>query len=94
VLIPPNAHIVVPQNLSGAVTYRCIVCFADALAVQLAVTVDRPLTAAQRDAVLAVWRKIIAFGSHLVGLSFAQIQDALAGYQRQIVAIVHTRSAP
>lgn len=93
VLVLPQSHVVVPQNLSGSVTYHCIACFADALAVQLVVTVDHPLTAAQRAALEAVWRRVLAFGSHLIGLSFAQIQQALAGYQRQIVAIVHAPAA-
>ncbi len=44
VLIVGQADVVVPQNLAGAVTYGCIDCVTYALATQLVLTLDGPLS--------------------------------------------------
>ena len=44
VLVKGDNHVAVPQNLSGAVNYNCVNCLTYALATQLFVTLDGPLS--------------------------------------------------
>ena len=92
VLIVGQAHVVVPQNISAAVNYDCIACLAQALAVQLVVTLpDNPSPTEIQD-LTALWQQIQDFSRHLQGMSFTDIRNRLAGYEQQILDIIHQDS--
>jgi len=58
-------NVAVPQNLAGALNYDCVNCMTYALARQLFVTIDRPLTEAEmtalEDALEEVWAEVAAY---------------------------------
>ena len=88
VLIVGQAHVVVPQNISAAVNYNCVSCLAQALAMQLVVTLpDTPGPAEVQD-LTALWQQIQDFSRHLQGMSFTDIRNRLAGYEQQIRDII------
>lgn len=93
VLILGNAQIVVPQNISAAVTYHCLSCVTQALAVQLVLTVPAVPSAAETADIEALWREIQAFAGQLRGLSYAEIHARLIGYEKRLLEVV-TRYAP
>ncbi|MFL6136218.1 MAG: hypothetical protein ACJ74O_00245 [Frankiaceae bacterium] len=87
VLVVGHASVAAPQNVSAAVAYGCIRCITEALAVQLVVTLPGQLGDAAMRQLAQVWQQIQAFGSHLGGLTFAQIRSRLAAYEQQILTI-------
>ena len=56
VLIVGTADVVVPENLAAAVNYNCVQCLTYALASQLVVTLDGPLSDAGMAALKALGR--------------------------------------
>ena len=88
VLIVGNSPIVVPQNLSGALNYDCYACLTQALADQLVLTQANQPSAEELAALNALWQKIATFGQSLQGLSLAQIQSTLSGYEAQLQGVV------
>jgi putative peptide zinc metalloprotease protein len=93
VLIVGQANVVIPQNISAAVNYNCLSCLAQALAVQLVVTLPGDPSAGEVADLNALWSKIEDFSKHLRGLSFSEIQARLASYERQILDVLK-RYAP
>jgi putative peptide zinc metalloprotease protein len=93
VLILGNAQVVVPQNISAAVTYQCRSCVTQALALQLVLSVPAVPSAAETADIEALWREIQSFAGQLRGLSFAEIYTRLMGYQKRLLEVV-TRYAP
>ena len=93
VLIVGNAHVVVPQNISAAVNYDCLVCVTQALAVQLVLTLPGAPSTAETSEVADWWREVQAFAGQLQGLSFAEIHARLSDYERRLVDIL-TKYAP
>jgi putative peptide zinc metalloprotease protein len=90
VLIAGQVDVVVPQNIAAAVNYNCVECLTAALATQLVVTLDGPLSAAGMDELQDLWAEIAAFGRNLEGLSLAQIRDRLTAYESRILDIIET----
>jgi putative peptide zinc metalloprotease protein len=88
-VIGPN-HAAAPENLSVAVNYHCVNCLTYALAQQLFVTLDRPLSDASRARLQAIWRGIAAFGAHIQDVPLDQIQQRLDDFERQILAVVES----
>ena len=88
VLVVGQAHVVAPQNIAAAVSYRCFACITQALATQLVVTVPGPLSAQAMQQLNVLWARIVAFEHHVGSLSFDQIKTAIASFERQIVAVV------
>ncbi|GCD92356.1 hypothetical protein [Nocardioides sp. LS1] len=88
VMIVGDADVVVPENVSAAVNYNCVQCLTYALATQLVVTLDGPLSDAGMAQLADLWAQIAEFGSHLADIPLADLQDALAGYEQQILDIV------
>jgi putative peptide zinc metalloprotease protein len=93
VLVLGQADVVIPQNLSAAVNYNCFQCTAYALAQQLVLTLDGPLSDIGAAAIEAVWAQIQAFGQTIQDVPLGQIQSILAGYEQQIVDIVQAEAA-
>ena len=94
VLVVGHANVVAPQNISAAVSYNCLRCVTQALAVQLVVTVPPDFTPAARAQLQQLWAQITQFSHHLRGLSFAEIQRRIADYEDQILAIVKPTLPP
>ena len=93
VLVLGQADVVIPQNLAAAVNYGCVQCVTYALAQQLVLTLDGPLSETGMSAIAAVWAQIQQFGQTLDQVPLSQIQATLAGYEQQIVDIVEAESA-
>lgn len=87
-LIVGQAHVIVPQNISAAVNYNCVSCLAQALAVQLVLTLPDNPSAAEVQDLNALWQQIQDFSRHLQGLSFTDIKNRLDGYEQQIMDIL------
>ncbi|MFE8884362.1 hypothetical protein ACFYLX_00800 [Pseudarthrobacter enclensis] len=98
VLIVGQADVVVPENLSAAANYNCVDCVAYALASQLVLTLDGPLSKDSLARLNALWAEIADYGRNLRDVPLSEIQDRLAAYKDRITAIVQanpgaTRSA-
>jgi putative peptide zinc metalloprotease protein len=88
VLIAGQTDVIVPQNLSGAVNYECIECVAYALASQLVVTLDGPLSEQSAAELEALWAEIAAYGDGLRDRPLSEIADVLNGYKARILEIL------
>jgi putative peptide zinc metalloprotease protein len=88
VLIIGHANVIVPQNISAAVNYNCIVCLTQALAVQLVLTLPGPPSAQEVRDINALWHQIQLFAAHLRGLPFDVIHARLTSYEQQMIAII------
>ncbi len=88
VLVVGSADIVVPQNLAGALNYNCVQCLTYALATQLVLTLDRPLSADGMTALNELWAQIAEFGRSIEDYSLAELRDMLSSYEEQILDII------
>ncbi len=93
ILVLGQADVVVPQNLAAAVNYNCLACATYALAKQLVLTLDGPLSDAGMAAIEVVWAQIQQFGSTIGTVPVGQIQSTLEGFEQQIKDIVTAESA-
>ena len=94
VLVTGDNHVAVPQNLSGAVNYDCVNCLSYALASQLFVTLDGPLSAAGQQQIAAVWKQIAEFGAHIAEVPLSEIDERLTAYKQQILEIIEKEQGP
>jgi putative peptide zinc metalloprotease protein len=88
VLVVGEAHVVAPQNIAAAVGYHCLSCVTQALAAQLVVTVPRPLSPDAMRRLTTVWAQVLVLEQRLRGMTFVQIQQAIASVEREILTIV------
>ncbi|MGN6299948.1 MAG: hypothetical protein ACTHN8_02530 [Angustibacter sp.] len=88
VLVVGQSHTDVPKSLSTAVNYDCVGCLTYALAVQLFVTLDRPLDDASATRLQQLWQQIAAFGRHIDEVPLSELQQRMTQYEQQIMAIV------
>ena len=88
VLVTGNNHVAVPQNLSAAVNYNCVDCLTYALATQLFVTLDGPLSDAGTKQLEALWKQIADFGANIASVPLSEIRDRLSTYEQQILDII------
>jgi putative peptide zinc metalloprotease protein len=86
VLVVGSANVVAPQNISAAVNYNCVKCIAQALAVQLVLTVPTIPSGDVLTQLNALWRRIARFADHLEGLTFAEIKAQIEEFEKEIVA--------
>jgi putative peptide zinc metalloprotease protein len=56
-----NDNVAVPQNLAGALNYECVNCLTYAVASQLFVTLDEPLSEEAMAKLDAVWARVRAY---------------------------------
>ena len=97
VLIVGDADTVVPANLATAVNYNCVRCLTYALASQLVVTLDGPLSDAGMAALRDLWAEIADYARGITGRSLSELQGALEDFQDQILEIIDSdpsRAAP
>ncbi|HET6651854.1 MAG TPA: hypothetical protein VFH10_04365, partial [Nocardioides sp.] len=90
VMVIGDNDVAVPQNLSGAVNYNCVNCLTYALAQQLFITLDGPLSEEARAQLDEIWAQIAAFGQTITGIPLDQIDDKLDEFQQQILDVIET----
>ncbi|MET1059066.1 MAG: hypothetical protein ABWX84_05690 [Nocardioides sp.] len=88
VLIVGDADTVVPANLATAVNYNCVQCLTFALASQLVVTLDGPLSDAGMAALQDLWADIADYARGITGRSLSELQGALEDFQDQILDVI------
>lgn len=85
-----NDNVATPQNLAGALSYDCINCLTYALAQQLFITLDEPLSPAAMAKIDTVWARVALFQRQIEAgqVKLADIQPQLQAYTDEIKAIV------
>ncbi len=78
----------VPQNIAVALTSGCVNCLTYALAVQLFVTLDGPLSTQAMAELDTLWAEIAAYGDHLGEVPLSDIQKQLTSYEQQVLALL------
>ena len=94
VLVTGDNHVAVPQNISAAVNSDCVNCLTYALATQLFVTLDGPLSEAGTQQISALWQEIAAFGTHITEVPLSEIRSRLTAYETQILEIIEKEQGP
>ncbi|WP_211361837.1 hypothetical protein [Pseudonocardia cypriaca] len=94
VLVVGENHVAAPQNIAAAVNYDCVNCLTYALAVQLFVTLDGPLSDAAMAELTALWEQIEAFGAQIPDVPLSEIQSRLDGFERQILQVIEKDQGP
>jgi putative peptide zinc metalloprotease protein len=90
VMVIGDNDVAVPQNLSGAVNYNCVNCLTYALAQQLFITLDGPLSEEARAQLDEIWAAIAEFGAGITGVPLDQIDDRLDEFEQQILDVIET----
>ncbi|QNN52290.1 hypothetical protein [Nocardioides mesophilus] len=88
VLVVGDNHTAVPQNLSGAVNSDCVNCLTYALAQQLFITLDGPLSEDAMAQLDALWAQIAAYAADIENVPLGEIDDRLDEFETQILAII------
>ena len=88
VLIVGDADTVVPANLATAVNYNCVQCLTYALASQLVVTLDGPLSDAGMAALQKLWAEIADYARGITSRSLSELQGALEDFQDRILDVI------
>jgi putative peptide zinc metalloprotease protein len=94
VLVTGDNHVAVPQNISAAVNSDCVNCLTYALATQLFVTLDGPLSDAGTQQISALWQEIASFGTHITEVPLSEIRSRLTAYETQILQIIEKEQGP
>ncbi len=90
VLIVGQADVIVPENLSAAANYNCLRCLTYALATQLVLTLDGPLSEGGTARLNALWAEIAEFGRNLQNIPLSEIQERLNTFKEQIMQIIQS----
>jgi putative peptide zinc metalloprotease protein len=88
VLVLGDNHVAAPENIAGAVNSDCVNCITYALAKQLFVTLDGPLSDGAMAALDDVWAQLAAFADHIESVPLSEIDDQLDQFEAQILAII------
>jgi putative peptide zinc metalloprotease protein len=93
---PTDDNVAVPQNLAGALNYDCVNCLTYALAQQLFVTIDEPLTEAQKKELDKIWAEMQAYEAQVESgeQTPQQIQAKLDEFNTRIMKVVEPNLAP
>ena len=78
----PGRH-VVPQNLAAAVNYSCVSCVTAALAQQLVLTLEGPLSDLAMEELAALWQEIAEYGATSRGCPLGEIHAQLTAYEER-----------
>ena len=83
-------NVVAPENLAGALNYECVNCLTYALARQVFVTLEEPLSDDAMRELDAVWSNMAAFEKEIEDgkLQPDEIEARIQGYTEQIITIV------
>lgn len=88
VLIVGQTDVIVPENLSASANYNCVRCLTYALASQLVLTLDGPLSSDGMTRLNELWQEIAAYGKDLRNQPLSEIQGRLSAYKEQIMAVI------
>ena len=88
VLLVGSVDVVVPQNLAAAVNYACVECVTYALATQLVVSLDGPLSEDGARDLAAIWAELAEFGEQIEGVPLAELRARLTEFEERILAVV------
>jgi putative peptide zinc metalloprotease protein len=88
VLIVGQTDVIVPQNLSAAANYNCLRCLTYALASQLVLTLDGPLSTDGMARLNTLWQQIAEYGRNLRNVPLSEIQGKLNGFKDQIMDVI------
>ncbi|MCU1532984.1 MAG: hypothetical protein JWO49_2555, partial [Arthrobacter sp.] len=88
VLIVGQTDVIVPENLSASANYNCVRCLTYALASQLVLTLDGPLSADGTARLDALWQEIAEFGRNLRNVPLSEIQGRLSVFKEQVQQLV------
>lgn len=88
VLIVGEADVIVPENLAAAANYNCVECLTYALASQLVLTLDGPLSDDGMAKLAELWAEIAAYGTNIRNVPLSEIQSRLAAYKEQLTGII------
>ena len=88
VLVLGDNHVSAPENLAVAVNSDCVNCLTYALAKQLFVTLDGPLSADAQAQLDAIWAQLAAFAADIETVPLSEIDDHLDVFTAQILAII------
>uniref|UniRef100_UPI000462DD9B hypothetical protein n=1 Tax=Arthrobacter sp. TB 26 TaxID=494420 RepID=UPI000462DD9B len=88
VLIVGQTDVIVPENLSAAANYNCVRCLTYALASQLVLTLDGPLSADGMARLNELWQQIAEYGRNLQNVPLSEIQGRLDAFKVQIMAVI------
>ena len=94
VLVVGETDTAVPQNISVAVNSDCVNCLTFALAVQLFVTLDGPLSDEATARIERIWEDVVAFGQNIGSVPLADIQAQLTAFEQEILAVVEEEQGP
>jgi len=86
-----NDNVVVPQNLAGALNYKCVNCLTYAVAQQLFVTLDDPLSAEAIAEIDGIWRQVGIYAALVESggvQNLSEIAPTFDAFTEQIKAIV------
>ncbi|MGP0222045.1 hypothetical protein [Paenarthrobacter sp. NCHU4564] len=90
VLVLGQADVVVPRNLSAAANYGCLSCVTYALASQLVLTLDGPLSPEGMSTLEALWQEIAEFGRNLRNVPLSELQSRLSAYKDRIAQLIRS----
>ncbi|MDQ0000648.1 hypothetical protein [Pseudarthrobacter sulfonivorans] len=90
VLIVGQADVIVPENLSAAANYNCLRCLTYALATQLVLTLDGPLSEDSTARLDALWAEIAEFGRNLQNIPLSDIQERLNTFKDQVKQLIQS----
>ncbi|WP_144671373.1 hypothetical protein [Arthrobacter sp. U41] len=88
VLIVGQTDVVVPENLSAAANYNCVQCLTYALASQLVLTLDGPLSDDGMTRLNELWQQIAEYGRNLQNVPLSEIQGRLDDFKAQIMEVI------
>jgi putative peptide zinc metalloprotease protein len=88
VLVIGDADVVVPQNLAGALSYDCVQCLTYALATQLVVTLDRPLSPTGMAALNQVWAQLADLARSIQQYPLSELRARLTTFEQQILNVI------
>lgn len=88
VLIVGQTDVIVPENLSAAANYNCVRCLTYALASQLVLTLDGPLSADGMTKLNELWQQIAEYGRTLEDVPLSEIQGRLDAFKAQIMEVI------
>lgn len=90
VLIVGQTDVIVPENLSAAANYNCVRCLTYALASQLVLTLDGPLSADGMTKLNELWQQIAEYGRTLEDVPLSEIQGRLDAFKAQIMEVIES----
>jgi putative peptide zinc metalloprotease protein len=88
VFVVGDNDVAAPQNLAAAVNYDCANCLTYALAQQLFITLDGPLSEEAMAQLDAIWEALAAFGEEITAIPLSEIQDRLDEFEDAILEVI------